>query len=134
MPGETNFSRLIKSMKPVLNEGEFVFCTFDHAEDRDLSEAVCTFRENEGLTVIFPRSVADKRQYPYTFVSSWITLMIHSSLEAVGLTAAVSRALAENNLTCNVIAGYYHDHVFVARRDTERAMRILQDIGREGKR
>jgi hypothetical protein len=118
-------------MKPVLNEGEYVFCSFSDAESFDLKEAICVFREKEGFSVIFPKSLADEKKYTYTFVSSWITLTIHSSLEAVGLTAAVSRALAENNLSCNVVAGYYHDHVFVARRDTDRAMRILMDIGRK---
>jgi hypothetical protein len=131
MSGETNFSRLIKSMKPVLNEGEYVFCSFSNAESLDMKEAICVSREKEGFSVIFPKSLADEKKYPYTFVSSWITLTIHSSLEAVGLTAAVSRALAENNLSCNVVAGYHHDHVFVARRDTERAIRILMDIGRK---
>ncbi|HLO58171.1 MAG TPA: ACT domain-containing protein [Bacteroidales bacterium] len=131
MSGEANFSRLIKSMKPVLNEGEYVFCSFSDASQVDLKEVICIFREKEGFSVIFPKTLADEKKYPYTFVSSWITLTIHSSLEAVGLTAAVSRALAENNLSCNVVAGYHHDHVFVARRDTERAMRILMDVGRK---
>src|SRR5512133_1299126 len=130
MSGETNFSRLIKSIKPVLNEGEYVFCSFSNPNEVDLSEAIFTFKESEGLTVIFPMAIADDRQYKYTYASSWITLMVHSSLEAVGLTAAVSRALAESNLSCNVVAGYYHDHIFVARRDTERGLRILREVGR----
>jgi len=112
-------------MKPVLNEGEYVFCTFSEPELVELKEAICTFKETEGLSVILPKSIAEKNQYPYSFVASWITLRIHSSLEAVGLTAAIARALAENNISANVVAGYYHDHVFVSRRDADKAMRVL---------
>lgn len=130
MSGEHNFSRLIKSMKPVLNEGEFVFCSLSEAENIDLSQAVCIFKETEGLSVIFPKNVADEKHYNYSFIASWITLMVHSSLEAVGLTAAVSMALAKENISCNVVAGFYHDHIFVAKKDAERAVRVLMGLMR----
>ncbi len=130
MSGENNFSKLIRSMKPVLNEGEYVFCTFSNPDKVDLNEAICTFREAEGLSVILPKPVADKNQYVYSFIASWITLTINSSLEAVGLTASIARALAENNISANVVAGYHHDHVFVPRRDAERAMRALTSSSR----
>ncbi len=130
MSGENRFSKLIKSMKPVLNEGEFVFCSFSEAENTDLVQAICLFKEKEGLSVILPKKVADEKHYPYSFIASWITLMVHSSLEAVGLTAAVSNALAEANISCNVVAGFYHDHIFVARKDAERAIRELVNLAR----
>jgi len=128
MAGENNLTRLIRSMKPVLNGGEYVFCSFGKDDGVDLKEAVCIFKESEGLSVILPKKVADENHYNYSFVSSWITLTVHSSLDAVGLTAAVSRALAENNISANMVAGYYHDHVFVARRDADRAMRVLSAL------
>lgn len=128
MPGERKFSKLIRSMKPVLNEGEFVFCSFSEAAGIDLNEVICVFKEKEGVTVILPKKVADDKQCKYTFIASWITLMVHSSLEAVGLTAAVSNALALENISCNTMAGYYHDHIFVARKDAERAMRVLVNL------
>ena len=62
---------------------------------------------------------------PYSLVCVWITLTIHSSLEAVGLTAAVSSALTEANISCNVVAAYYHDHIFVPIADADRAMNVL---------
>jgi hypothetical protein len=129
MSGEANFSRLIKSMKPVLNDGEFVFCSFSDLTGVDLSDAICIFKEQEGTSVILPKRIADERQFRYSFIASWITLMVHSSLEAVGLTAAASKALAAENISCNVVAGFYHDHIFVASKDAERAMRTLGEIG-----
>jgi len=65
---------------------------------------------------------------PYEYVASRITLNIHSALEAVGLTAAFATALAKENISCNVIAGYYHDHLFVDQKDAQRAMIALKSL------
>lgn len=126
--GENNISQLIRSMKPVLNDGEYVFCSFPDTAGMNFDDAVCIFREKEGTTVILPKSVADKNKFDYSFIAAWITLTINSSLEAVGLTAAISKALAENNISANVVAGYYHDHVFVPLRVAEKAMRVLGGV------
>lgn len=128
MSGENNLSKLIRSMKPVMNEGEYVFCTFSEPDGFDFKDAICIFRETEGMSVILPKNIADQNKYNYSFVASWITLTVHSSLDAVGLTAAISKALAEKNISANVVAGYFHDHVFVSRRDAEKAMRVLGAI------
>ena len=64
----------------------------------------------------------------YHFVAKWITLNVHSSLEAVGLTAAFSNALAEAGISCNVVAAYYHDHIFVAKADADKAMEVLRKL------
>ena len=124
--GETNLNILLRSMQPELNSGEYVFCTSPDANFPDDAGIICRFREKEGLTLVMERSTADRWQLPYSFVASWITLTVHSSLEAVGLTAAFSRALTEENISCNVVAGYYHDHIFVGINDTEKAMNVLQ--------
>lgn len=126
MTGETDLTILLKSMTPVLNEGDYVFCTA--SDDIDLKEAICTFREKEGLTIIIKQELADKLKLNYSFIASWITLTIHSSLEAVGLTAAFSKALSDANISCNVVAAFYHDHIFVPKRDAEKAMAILRSF------
>ena len=132
MPGETDITKLLRGMKPKLNEGEFVFCTLPSLSTADALNPLCMFQEEEGTTFIIPRSQADESALPYSVVCAWITLTIHSSLEAVGLTAAVSKALTEANISCNVIAAYYHDHIFVPILDAERAMTVLKEIS--GKR
>jgi len=126
MSGITDISTLLQHMTPYLHEGEYVFCTVSNPGRIDLQEAICIFREKEGTTLILARETADRLQLPYTYVAAWITLTIHSSLEAVGLTAAFSAALAKAGISCNVVAAYYHDHVFVAAEDAEKAMQALK--------
>ena len=125
MSGEKKLEILLKTMKPKINLGEFVFCEVKNLEKINLSEIVMTFREEESITIIAKKEIADKLNLKYSFIASWITLTIHSSLEAVGLTAAFSKALSENGISCNVVAAFYHDHIFVDKKDTEKTMEIL---------
>jgi hypothetical protein len=53
---------------------------------------------------------------------------VHSSLEAVGLTAAFATALSREGISCNVLAGHHHDHILVATADAERAMDVLHGL------
>lgn len=126
MPGETELDILIKSMRPRLQEGEYVFCTAESPEAIDMREVIAFFREDEAVTLIIRKETADRLALPYSFVAAWITLTVHSSLEAVGLTAAFSRALGDEGISCNVVAAYYHDHIFVNHQDAEKAMTVLQ--------
>ncbi|UXY54206.1 ACT domain-containing protein [Pseudomonas tohonis] len=128
MAGETSLALLIRSMSPHLNEGNYVFCTLTNASALQGCEPVGSFREREGLTVILARGDADRLGLAYDYVAAWITLEVHSSLAAVGLTAAFACALAQAGVSCNVIAGYYHDHLFVARSDAERALSTLRAL------
>lgn len=128
MTGETNLRKLLQTLHPVLNEGEYVFCCLPEMTEPAAEDAVMWFRESEGITLIVPRETADKNGWPYSFVVVWITLTVHSSLEAVGLTAAFSSALVTEGISCNVVAGYYHDHLFVSVKDAQRAMMVLNTI------
>ena len=128
MTGETDLQKLIQGMKPKLNQGEFVFCVVDSSQSANTLNPLCTFQEAEGTTVIIPKQQADDASLPYSVVCSWITLTVHSSLEAVGLTATVSKALTEANISCNVVAAYYHDHIFVPVQDANQAMTVLTSL------
>ena len=128
MSGETNLAHLLRTMKPELQPGTYVFCTVTSLAEVDVADVICLFKEQEGLTVILPQATADRLHLPYSFVAAWITLTVHSALEAVGLTAAFAQALARADVSCNVVAAYYHDHIFVAAPDAAKAMRVLQEL------
>jgi hypothetical protein len=125
MTGESDLNILLKSMKPRLHPGEYVFCTVKDPASVDFKDTLLIFKEDESITPIIKKEVADRLKLDYSFIASWITLTVHSSLEAVGLTAAFSKALADAGISCNVVAAFYHDHIFVNSKDAEKAMVIL---------
>ena len=128
MAGETALTTLLRSMSPQLNDGDYVFCTLPDQRIPTGCEVIGSFREQEGLTVIVERQQAEQAGLAFDYVAAWITLNVHSALEAVGLTAAFASALGQAGISCNVIAGYYHDHLFVGRADAERAMQVLRQL------
>lgn len=85
--------------------------------------------ETEGITVVATVEEARSRGWPVEFVGAWLTLEVHSALEAVGLTAAVSGALAAEGIPANMIAGYYHDHLLVPVDEADRAAAVLSALG-----
>lgn len=125
MSGEKDLEKLLKSMKPQHNLGDYVFCKVEKIVNMSMDDIVMLFKENEAITLILKKEIADTLKLDYSVVMSWITLTVHSSLEAVGLTAAFSKALSENGISCNVVAAFYHDHIFVAKKDTDKAMEVL---------
>ena len=130
MSGETKLTALLKGMTPVLNEGAYIFTTVKKGTTIDIQDCICTFQEKEGVTMVLAKEKADQLKVSYEFVAAWITLTVHSALDAIGLTAVFSTALAEHNISCNVIAGFYHDHIFVAQKDAQNAMKILTEISK----
>ena len=85
-------------------------------------------KETEGITIILNKEAAERLKLEYPFIASWITLTVHSCLDAVGLTYSFSKALTKENISCNVVAGYYHDHLFVDKKDAEKAMATLHKL------
>lgn len=130
MPGEKNLSALLSTMKPVLHSGDYVFCTTRSLAGMDATRAISMIQESEGFSLILEKEIADQLELNYSFIASWITLTVHSSLEAVGLTAAFSNALAREQVSCNVVAGYYHDHIFIDKQHAERAMQVLERLSK----
>jgi hypothetical protein len=128
MEPEKNITILLKDLNPILNEGEYVFCCLPTISDLDVSRIIGLFKEHEGWTIVVNKTYADESGYSYTYIASWITLTVNSSLEAVGLTAALSTALAKRSISCNVFAAYHHDHIFVAPKDAKRALDALKQL------
>jgi hypothetical protein len=128
MPGESDLNIILKTLKPFLHNGEYVFCQVPDQFPIDLNDIISYFKEGEGVTIILSKTTADRFKLPYSFVSAWITLRVHSSLESVGLTAAFSNALAAAGISCNVVAACFHDHIFVDIKDTQKTMEVLEGI------
>ncbi|WP_017537812.1 MULTISPECIES: ACT domain-containing protein [Nocardiopsis] len=128
--GERDLARLVSGMRPELREGEYVFT---HAPEVPAGvRPVATVAEDEAITIVCPRAEADAAGLSYDYVAGWIELKVHSALEAVGLTAAVAGALGEEGLSCNVVAGFFHDHLFVPYDERERALSVLEELSARG--
>ena len=121
---EKNLEILLRTMNPVVNDGEWVWC------DGDVAGALATFREIEGTTSIVSREQGDELGLPYTYVAAWITLSVYSDLEAVGFLAAVTTALAAEAISCNVVSALRHDHLFIPSDRRDDALRILSALQR----
>jgi hypothetical protein len=112
-------------LAPELQPGTYVFCVDDGSSR---VSPVATMREREGLTIVLPREDADSAGLDYTLVLAWITLTAHTTLEQVGITAAVSSALALAGIACNVISGFHHDHLFVPAHRGNDALAIIRGL------
>ena len=129
MSAITALDKLLKSMKPELLGADFVFCTVPGSLAEYVSlNPVATFSEAEGLTLVLEKGVAEGAELQFEGSFRQITLTVHSSLEAVGLTAAVSEKLASKGISANVIAAYYHDHIFVQSSKADLALSALQEF------
>jgi uncharacterized protein len=125
-----DLASLLRALEPYRRPGEYVFCTRRQAPTN--LEPVATIREDEGLTVVVLRDIADDEGWPYNYVAAMITLRVRSRLDAVGLTAVVSSLLAQAGISCNVVAGYFHDHLFVPVDRAAEALELLRRLSSEG--
>ncbi|BAJ28205.1 MULTISPECIES: ACT domain-containing protein [Kitasatospora] len=127
MAGEQDLDELLSGMRPVRNPGRYVYCTLPGRMPAGLRPVV-TVAEPEGVTFVVAQEEADALGLPYGYVAAWLTLRVHSALEAVGLTAAVATALADRGISCNVVAGFHHDHLFVPVHEADRALEALNSL------
>jgi len=133
MTGEKDLNRLLATLTPQLQEGSYVFCVAPTDLDINTVDLIGFFQESEGRTLILKQEEADRLGLAYTFVAAWLTLTVHSALDAVGLTAAFATALAKEGISCNTIAGFYHDHLFVAQADGAKALAVLEALSETAK-
>lgn len=90
--------------------------------------AAATVAEDEGMTAVLSVGDAERLGARPEFVAAWLTLEVRSALDTVGLTAAVAGALAAEGISCNVLAGYYHDHLLVPIDQAERSIAVLNAL------
>ena len=125
MSGERDLATLLRGARPVLAHPAVVLAS---VADPTGLPALATVVEDEGVTVVLRRADAEERGIPFDWVGAWITLRIHSALDAVGLTAAVSAALADAGISCNVLAGLHHDHLLVPADRAADALALLASL------
>lgn len=125
---EKDLIKLCATLSPVMADPVYVYCSLPDFVLPPGLPTICTISEREGLTAVVEREDAERLGLPYTFDARLITLAVHSSLEAVGFMAVISRKLADAGIPCNVIAGYYHDHILVPVERAEDAMASLLEI------
>ncbi|KAF2342454.1 ACT domain-containing protein [Flavobacterium tistrianum] len=128
MEGEINLNIILENLNPVLNDGKYVFTKVDSLDQIPFSKILFLFKEKEGITIVLEKRFAEELNLNFSYIASWITLEVHSSLAAVGLTAAFSQALGNANISCNVVAAYLHDHIFVDENDAQKAMKVLLEL------
>lgn len=129
--GIANLADLIRSMEPVLHSGVYAYCVLPSGTDIAAFSPVVTVAEAEGLTLVMPLAQAVSAGFNVLFHAAWITLTVHSDLHAVGLTGAFANALGQAGISCNVVAGAFHDHIFVPIEQAESALATLQALQRE---
>lgn len=129
MVGETDLFLLLKSMEPILYEGEYVFCSVDPEEGLPfIPDSIGIFREEEGLTLVLSRDCADTHNLSYSSVFRCVILSIHSSLDAVGFLATMTSKLAQHGISVNPISAYYHDHLLIPTLRVSEVMALLREF------
>ena len=125
---------MLAGLNPRHNAGEYIYACVSDISAIEREDILFEFKEEEGITIIMERDKADKLGLCYGFVAAWITLEINSALEGVGLTAAFSKALADHNIGCNVVAAFHHDHIFVETNKALQSLTILKELQSEGQK
>lgn len=125
MSGERDLEALLRDARPEIAHPGVVLTT---VPDPAGLPALATIVEDEGVSVVLRRADAERLGLRFDWVGAWITLRVHSALDAVGLTAAVSSALASAGISCNVLAGRHHDHLLVPAERAREALAALTAI------
>jgi uncharacterized protein len=119
---------LINSMDPVLNPGVYAFVSVRAKDELSSVKVIASIIEAEGYSAVISEADALLLGLPILFRAAWITLNVASDLNAVGLTAAFAGALADSRISCNVIAGACHDHIFVPVERATDAVKVLKTL------
>jgi len=131
MSGQTNLSEVLKSLQIICDNIEYGFGTIKSNSIELNNEILGTFKETEGLTVIAQKAYLEKNNIHHEGTYAKLTIEVHTSLELVGFTAVLAKQLGENNISANVVAGFFHDHIFVQydlRKKAITALHLLKEF------
>jgi len=127
--GEEDLPNILNNLQPELLTEDYVFITSDdNPNSENELDPIATFKEKEGVTLVITQERAQGNNLQYNSVFSCISLGVHSSLTSVGLIAAISKSLSDNDIACNVFSGYFHDHIFVQKSLSTRALEVINNI------
>lgn len=130
MEGETHLQKLLEGMQPSVSEEIFAFATARSlVEVPAYVSVIGSFIEDEGVTIIATSDQIRRTSLVQSEPFAKISLAVHSSLTSVGLTAAIATALAGEGISANVVAGYFHDHIFVPWERRHAAFDVLTSLG-----
>jgi len=128
MSGQTNLSVVLKSLKISCDNTEYGFATVDNKTLPVDDEILGTFKEAEGLTIIAEKDFLQRKGMSFEGSYAKLTIDVYTSLELVGLTAVLASKLAENKIPANVVAGYFHDHIFVQYNLRKKAIEAIESL------
>jgi hypothetical protein len=124
-PGETELGVMLSTLTVSRRPGVFTYVAVEDPSSQLIETASAVVDEGSSTTLVLPVDTALVAGLPTAIELAWLTLEVHSSLESVGLTAAVSARLAARGIACNVIAGYHHDHLLVPVSRADEAIEAL---------
>ncbi len=130
MSGESDLGSILRTLEVNRRDGVFVFATVPLGESLPDVPLSAMVSEADGTSLVLTRQAADDAGLDYEFEAAWLSVVNHTSLEAVGVTASISTALAMKGIPCNVIAGFHHDHILVPHDQADEAMAAI-DILRQ---
>lgn len=131
--GISDLDQLIRLMEPVLHPGVFVFVRVTELAQIPATQLLAMIREQESISAVLAEADAEVLGLTPLFRAAWISLKVHSDLQAVGLTAAFATALGTAGISCNVMAGALHDHIFVPFEHAQRALSVLQALQQDAR-
>lgn len=124
MAGERDLATILGSLQVRRRADPVAVISVD--EPVELGDGVLALiAEEEGTTAVVTVREAERRNWPVDFTAAWLTIDVHTALEGVGLTAALSTALAAAGIPCNVLAGWFHDHLLVPLEQADEATAVI---------
>jgi uncharacterized protein len=127
---ERDLQALLRTVTIERRPGRFCFVDLDEVPSGAIVQA--TVVESEGTTAVVDSDALGPRTETPEFVAAWLTVAAQSSLDAVGLTAALAGALAQAGIPCNVLAGLHHDHLLVPDAKAQMAIEVLHGLRNGG--
>ena len=124
-PGETDLAAMLATLSVQRRPGVFAYIAVQVPTPGLIAAAHAVVKEGRLTTIVLPVDAAARAGQAADVQFAWLTLTVQSSLDAVGLTAAVSARLAAIGIPCNVLAGYHHDHLLVPVDRVDDAINVL---------